>query len=240
MSQVVLSARNRQNKGSGEARKIRRAGRIPGVLYGRAGKAIAIDLDAKEFANSAKGISESTIVKIEVDGKPYDAFVKDTQRNIIDGNILHVDFYEVESGVSLRARVSIHLKGNSVGVRDGGILEFPLHEIEVECLPKDLPERIELDISNLGANQSIHVRDIPLADSIRLLSSPEQVVALVKFAKEEAVAEPTEEEVAAAAAAAAAAGTPGAAPGTPGAAPGTPGAAPGAVAAPAAGKEAKT
>jgi len=202
MSQVVLSAKNRQNKGSVEARKIRRSGRIPAVLYGRSGKAISIDLDALEFANGVKSISESTIVKVEVEGKSYDAFVKDTQRNIVDGNILHVDFYEVESGVALRARVSINLKGNAIGVRDGGILEFPLHEIEVECLPKDLPERIELDISTLGVNQSIHVRDIPLAGTIRLISAPDQVVALVKYAKEQPTAAPAEGEAAAAGAAA--------------------------------------
>jgi large subunit ribosomal protein L25 len=205
MGQVVLSARNRQSKGSVEARKIRRAGRIPAVLYGRSGKAISIDLDALEFTNGVKNISESTIVKVDVDGKSYDAFVKDTQRNIVDGNILHVDFYEVESGIALRAKVSINLKGNAIGVREGGILEFPLHEIEVECLPKDLPERIEIDISTLGANQSIHVRDIPLADTIRLISASDQVVALVKYAKEQAAAAPTEAEAAAAAAGPAAA-----------------------------------
>ena len=206
MSQVVLTAKNRQNKGTGEARKIRRSGRIPAVLYGRSGKSISIDLDALEFANGVKNISESTIVKVDVEGKSYDAFVKDTQRNIIDGNVLHVDFYEVESGVTLRARVSIQLKGNAIGVREGGVLEFPLHEIDVECLPKDLPERIELDISDLGANQSIHVRDIVLSDAIRVLSAADQVVALVKYAREEVVAAPTEEEAAAAAAAAGAAG----------------------------------
>ena len=211
MSQLVLKARNRQGSGSGEARKIRREGRIPGVLYGRTGKAVSIDLDAMEFAGGLKNISESTIVKVDVEGKPYDAFVKDTQRNIIDGKILHVDFYEVESGVMLRARVSIQLKGNAIGVRDGGVLEFPLHEIEVECFPKDLPERIMLDISDLGVNQSVHVRDLALSEAVRVLSSPDQVVALVKYAKEEKAAAPTEEE-AAAAAAAAAAGAPGAVP----------------------------
>jgi len=104
-----------------------------------------------------------------------------------------------------RARVSISLKGNAIGVREGGVLEFPLHEVEVECLPTDLPERIELDISNLGANQSIHVRDLSLKEGVRILSNKDQVIALVKYAKEEAKAEPTEEELAAAAAAAAAA-----------------------------------
>ena len=201
MGQVVLSARNRQSKGSAEARRTRRAGRIPGVLYGRSGNAISIDLDALEFANGVKSISESTIVKVEVDGKSYDAFVKDTQRNIVDGNILHVDFYEVESGVAVRARVTIQLKGNAIGVREGGVLEFPLHEIEVECLPKDLPERIELDISGLKANESIHVSDIVLSDAIRVISASDQVVALVKYVREEAPAAATEEAAAAPAAA---------------------------------------
>ncbi|MCL2831532.1 MAG: 50S ribosomal protein L25 [Treponema sp.] len=237
MGQVVFKAQGRTGNGSVKARRVRRIGRIPGVLYGRSGKAISIDLDAREFTNGIRNISESTIVKLEVDGKSFDAFVKDTQRNIRDGNILHVDFYEVESGVVLRARVSIHLKGNAVGVRDGGILEFPLHEVEVECLPQYLPERIDLDISNLGTNQSIHVRDLVLDKNVRVLSNNDQVITLVKYAKEEAKAEPTAEEVAAAEAAAAAA--PGAAPaaGTAGAAaPGTAAPAAGAAAAAAAPK----
>jgi large subunit ribosomal protein L25 len=166
-------------------------------MYGRAGKAQPIDLDALEFINSVRGISESTIVKLEIDGKAYEAFVKDTQRDITNGNILHVDFYEVESGVTLRARVSLHIQGNPIGVREGGILETPLHEIEVECLPKNLPERIEVDISDLKVNQSIHVRDLKLGDDVRLISNSDQVIALVKFAKVEA--EPVVEEVVAAA-----------------------------------------
>jgi len=224
MSKVVLSARNRKASGSAEARRIRRSGRIPGVLYGRTGKAVSLDLDALELSRSVKSISESTIVKVDVEGKSYDAFVKATQRNIIDGNILHVDFYEVESGVILRARVSLQLKGNPIGVREGGNLETPLHEIEVECLPKDLPERIEIDISNLKVNQSLHVRDIPLGEGVKVLSAADQVVALVKFAKIEVVAAPVAE-------AAAVPGAPGAAPAA-GAAPGAPGAAPAAGAAP--------
>jgi large subunit ribosomal protein L25 len=209
MGNVVLQAKNRQKQGSAESRRIRRSGRIPAVIYGRSGKAVSIDLDSVEFIKGTKGISESTIVKVEVDGKSYDAFVKDTQRNIIDGNILHIDFYEVESGVVLRAKVSLHLHGNPVGVREGGMLENPMHEIEIECLPKDLPERIDIDISALKANQSLHVRDIPLAAGIKLLSNPDQVVALVKFAKAEVVAVAAPE---AAAPAAGAAGTAAAAP----------------------------
>jgi large subunit ribosomal protein L25 len=167
------------------------------VVYGHSGKALSIDLDALEFTNSAKGISESTIVTINIGGQTHQAFVKDTQRNITDGKILHVDFYEVETGVSLRAKVSVHVHGNPVGVREGGILESPLHEIEVECLPKDLPERIDVDIAELKVNQSIHVRDLKLGEGVRLISNADQVVALVKFAKAE-VEVAAETEVAAA------------------------------------------
>ena len=190
MSKVVLSAKSRQTSGSAEARRSRRSGRIPAVMYGRAGKAISLDIDALDFVRGIKNISESTIVKVEVDGKSYDAFVKNTQRNIIDGSILHVDFYEVESGVAVRARVSLHLNGNPIGVREGGILENPLHEIEVECFAKDLPERIEVDISDLKLNQSLHVRDISLGEGVKLISAADQVVALVKFAKAEAGSTP--------------------------------------------------
>jgi large subunit ribosomal protein L25 len=114
-----------------------------------------------------------------------------------------VDFYEIESGRVLRAHVSVHLKGNPTGVRDGGILEAPLHEVEVECLPKDLPERLIVDISELDVNQSIHTGDLKLGDGVKLLSPDDQVVALVKFAKEESAAASTEAADAAGPAAAA-------------------------------------
>ena len=214
MGNVVLLAKKRENTGSAESRRIRRSGRIPAVMYGRSGKAVSLVLDKLEFLRNTKGISESTIVKVDVEGESYNAFVKDTQRNIIDGNILHIDFYEVESGVVLRAKVSLVLTGNPVGVREGGNLEKQSHEIEVECLPKDLPERIEVDISELKVNQSLFVRDIPLAEGIKLISPPDQVVAIVKYAKAEAAAEPAAEAVPAAGTAAPAAGAAaGAAPG---------------------------
>ncbi|MDR1410728.1 MAG: 50S ribosomal protein L25 [Spirochaetaceae bacterium] len=193
MSQVVFEARERVGAGSAEARRVRRAGRIPAVIYGRSGSAVAIDLNALEFTSGVKGISGSTIVKVNVGGKTTDAFVKDTQRNILNGQILHVDFYEVESDRLLRARVPVHVAGNPVGVRNGGIFESPLHEIEVECLPGNLPERISVDVSALDVNQSIHVRDLALGDGVRLISGADQVVALVKFAKAEEAAAAAEE-----------------------------------------------
>lgn len=213
MSKVIFKAHNREDKGSGTARRLRRLGRIPAVMYGRKGSPVSLDLDSHEFMNSIRGISESTIVTVDIDGQNHDAFVKDTQRDIRDGNILHVDFYEVESNTLVRARVSLHINGNPIGVREGGILETPLHDIEVECLPGVLPERLDVDIGSLKVNQAIHVRDLALGGGIRLISNPDQVVALVKFAKAEAAPAAEAEAVEGAAAAAApAAGTAAAAP----------------------------
>jgi large subunit ribosomal protein L25 len=206
VSQVVFAARNRASNGSGDARRLRRSGRIPAVIYGRKKDAISIDLDAKDFANGTKGISESTIVKVEVDGQIHEAFVKDTQRDIRDGSILHVDFYEIEGNTLLRAKVSIHIHGNPIGVREGGVLETPLHDVEVECLPRDLPERMDVDIAGLKVNQSIHVRDLAFGDGVRIISNADQVVALVKFAKTEAAPVVEEAAVEAAPGAAAPAG----------------------------------
>ncbi len=137
MNKVVFTARKRVDTGSGVASRMRRAGKIPAVVYGRKGEALSLELDALDFAKGAKGISESTIVKVDIDGSALEAFVKDTQRDILTGKVLHVDFYEVEKGRLLRAKVPVHLKGTAQGTREGGILENPLHEIEVECFPQN-------------------------------------------------------------------------------------------------------
>jgi len=188
MSKVVLAAKNRQEAGSASARRLRRSGRIPGVLYGRSGKSVPLDMDEVEFTKGIKGITTSTIVQVEVDGKPHDVFVKDTQRNILDGKILHVDFYEVENDVALRAKINVMVTGNPVGVREGGILEVPRQVVEVECLPKDLPERIVVDISALKIGQSTRVRDISFGEGVTLVSPDDKVVALVKMPKGAAAA----------------------------------------------------
>jgi large subunit ribosomal protein L25 len=185
MSETVFQARKRVETGSAVARRLRRQGRLPAVIYGHSGSALSIDLDALEFAGGIKGISESTIVKVNIDGDTKNAFVKQTQRNMVNNSILHVDFYEIDTSQALRAKVSLRITGNPVGVRNGGIFESPLHDIEVECLPKDLPERIDVDVSALDVNQSIHVRDLNLGEGVRLISGGDQVIALVKFARAE-------------------------------------------------------
>lgn len=191
MSQTLLTAVSRPTATKGQVRRLRAEGKLPAIVYNRHGQSRSILLDSAEFAKAVAGVSESTILKIAIDGKTTEAFIKDRQVNWLRGTLLHVDFFEVEQDQAIRAHVSIHLSGTPIGVREGGVLETPVHEIEVECLPKDLPSKIELDISGLGANHSIHVRDISLPN-VKILNSGDQVVALVKFAKAEAAPE-TEE-----------------------------------------------
>jgi large subunit ribosomal protein L25 len=204
MASIVFKAQKRTEFGSAVSRRLRRTGRVPAVIYGNNAQA-TVDLDARDFSIGIRGVTESTIVSVDIDGKTHEAFIKDTQRDIKSGDILHVDFYEIEPGKPLRAHVPLRIFGNPVGVRDGGVLETAIHQIEVECLPKDLPPRVDVDISSLKANQIIHVRDLTLGDGVKLLSGGDQVVALVKFAKEEAAeAAPTAEAAAGPAAAPAA------------------------------------
>ncbi|MDR2521399.1 MAG: 50S ribosomal protein L25 [Spirochaetaceae bacterium] len=187
MANVQFAAKKRSVTGSAAVNRLRRTGRIPAVIYGH-NETVSLDLDEREFTGGIKGITESTIVTVAFDGGTHEAFVKSTQRDITNGKILHIDFYEIEPGKILRTKVSLRTFGNPVGVRDGGILETPLREIEVECMPQDLPARIEVDISELKANQTIHAGDLKLASGVKLLSAPDKVVALVKFARQDKTA----------------------------------------------------
>lgn len=227
MDQSVLKAVPRAQTTKGELNQLRAKGQIPAVIYGGGDAATHVLLDEKEFLKIAAGISESTILGIDIGGKRCRAFVKARQRNFLTNKIIHVDFLEVVSGRLLHARVPLHLIGVPIGVREGGILENPAHEVEVECDPDHLPQKIDIDVTGLHANHSIHVREIPAIDKVKILSSPELVIAVVKFIKEEVVEAPVVAVAAEGAAPAAAV------PGT------APGAAPAATAAPAAAAPAK-
>lgn len=202
MEQKVLNVKPRTEHGKAFSNRLRKEGRIPGVMYDRHGKASSVDADYNEFMKLFKAVTESTIVKVDLgDGKDYQVFIKDYQYDIINNKIEHFDLYEVEAGKLLRALVSIKLEGSPVGVREGGVLESGVSEIEVECFPRHLPPRIVVDVSNLAANESIHVRDIKLPEEVKVLSDLSQVVATVKYMTETVEAAPaaeTEETAAAA------------------------------------------
>lgn len=198
MEQKTLTAHSRKVFGSADSRRQRRNGMIPAVVYGR-GEPQGLLVEAHEFNTKFMTVSESTIIDLQVDGNSHDVLIRDYQEDTISGTITHVDFYEIERGKALRTNVGLHLNGAAVGIREGGILESFVHELEVECLPKDLPEGIEVDITNLELGHSIHVRDIEAPSGVEILNSQDQVICTVahKRAEIEEVPEELEEEEAA-------------------------------------------
>lgn len=198
MEQKTLTAHSRKVFGSADSRRQRRNGMIPAVVYGR-GEPQGLLVEAHEFNTKFMTVSESTIIDLQVDGNSHDVLIRDYQEDTISGTITHVDFYEIERGKALRTNVGLHLNGAAVGIREGGILESFVHELEVECLPKDLPEGIEVDITNLELGHSIHVRDLEAPSGVEILNSQDQVICTVahKRAEIEEVPEELEEEEAA-------------------------------------------
>ncbi len=179
--------------GSAGSRRLLRSGRIPAVIYGK-NDPVHISLDSKEFSNRLKHFNESTLLTISLDKEKHTVLMKTFQENVMYAKILHVDFFEVTSGETLRTHVSLILHGNAAGARLGGVLEQLAHDIEIECYPKDLPESMIIDISKLGLNESIHVSEIPVPSGVKILTAKDTVVASVKSIKE-VVAAPESEAV---------------------------------------------
>jgi len=137
------------------------------------------------------------IIDLNLDGKKYPALMKEIQRETLSSKIVHIDFNIIERGQKLHVKVPLHLVGVAKGVREGGILEHAIHEIEVECEPDALPEKLEVDISGLEANHALHLRDISIPKGVKLLTGLETVIAIIKFARAEVVEKPAEAGVAA-------------------------------------------
>ncbi|MDC7250892.1 MAG: 50S ribosomal protein L25 [Sphaerochaetaceae bacterium] len=196
MSNHVFDATLRTSDfGSAGSRRLLRAGKIPAVIYGSKTKPMHIVIDAHKFALAIGSISESTLITLNVEGDEHEVLVKTFQEDIMTDIIHHVDFYEVVRGEKLRAFVSLSVEGNPVGCKKGGILDVVLHEVEVECLPKDLPADIKVDVSALDLNDHISVKELPVAKTVSILTDGDETVATVKSVKVEKVATEEEEEV---------------------------------------------
>ncbi|MBI3152978.1 MAG: 50S ribosomal protein L25 [Chloroflexi bacterium] len=187
MDKVVLKASKREVTGK-QVNALRRAGQLPAVIYGRHVEPIAISLDAHTTSLAMAKLTSSSLVTIELDGKEYPALVRDRQRNYIKGNLTHVDFLAVDLTEKIRATVRLEFVGVSAAVKDyNGVLVKNLEKLEVECLPTDLPERINVDISALKqVGNGIRVRDMVISENIRILNDEDEMIAVATAAKEEA------------------------------------------------------
>jgi large subunit ribosomal protein L25 len=199
MNEVSLTGvLRKEDFGSAGARRIRASGRIPAVIYGKE-EPVHVTLDTIEFNNILRRVSESTLLTLKIGRKKRLVLMKALQENVLLDQINHVDFFEVTTDEVLRANVPIVLEGNPEGAKFGGVLEQGAYEIEVECLPLDLPHNIVVDVTALGLNESITVGDLELPEGVKALTAEEGIIASVNIIREE-VAEEDEvddEEVAA-------------------------------------------
>jgi large subunit ribosomal protein L25 len=196
-----LRAERRDESGKGSARKIRAAGRVPGVVYGHGGDPVHISVDARElFHTLHTDAGSNVLVNLRVDGLTTLAMPREIQRDHLRGRLLHVDFLRIARDEKITVEIPIQLVGESHGVKEGGVIEHHLWTLEVECFPQDVPPAIEADISALGVNESLKVDELTLSDKLTVLTSPEEVVVSVvppqvlKLEEEEAIEEAAEGE----------------------------------------------
>jgi large subunit ribosomal protein L25 len=202
MEKVVLKATKRDVAGK-QVKALRREGKLPAVIYGRHTEPINIVLDTHTATMTLAKASSSTLVTLEVDGTEYPALVREKQRDFIKNRLLHVDFLAVSLTEKLRATVSLTFIGVSAAVKDfNAVFVHNLEQFHVECLPVDLPQRIEVDIAPLArVGDVLRVRDVTLSDKIRVLENPDTVVCVASAPKvEETAAVPGAEGVTPAAA----------------------------------------
>jgi len=193
--QVVLQVETRSETGKGAVRRIRASGKIPGNVYGHGSESLAVQADELQFRALISRISaENTLIDLKVgDADPKQVLIREIQRHPYRSTILHVDFFEITAGEKIRVDVPVRLEGNPIGVRNGGILQVIRYELEVECLPKDIPSSFRADISGMQIGDSLHIGDLDTGD-VMVLEDDSLTVCTVVHPKVVAVEGAEEEE----------------------------------------------
>ena len=189
METLEIQVETREVGSKRQARRMRRDGKIPGVLYGPKTSPVPLELNKKEFSNRVAGLEGSHLVRLKSGSTALAdkvALVKEMQYHPITGEVIHTDLYEVDLTAKIQVRVPLHFVGKAAGVVRGGILQPIVREIEVECLPMDIPEFFNVEVSVLDIGDSIHIEELPMPEGVTVVS--ESNLALV------AVVPPTVEE----------------------------------------------
>jgi large subunit ribosomal protein L25 len=193
MAEILVNAASRSERGKNASRRLRKQGLVPAIVYGGKSETLAVSVDPKALMKVLRSeAGRNTILKLELgNAGTASAILKSWQVDPVKENFLHADFYRIAMDVAIRVTVPVAVKGESKGVKvQGGILELIMREIEVECLPGDIPERIEIDVSELDLNEAIRVSALPISAKVKVLENPEQVVVHIISVKEEVAATP--------------------------------------------------
>lgn len=208
--QFELTAQTRKLQGTGASRRLRHAGKVPGIVYGGTAQPTAVELDHNQLILSlAKEAFHSSLISLDLDGKKESVLLRDVQAHPYKRQILHVDFQRVDAKQELHTKVPLHFVNAEIapGVKlGGGIVSHVLTELDVKCLPGDLPEFLEVDLKDLDAGHSLHVADIKMPKGVKpaLHGGENPVVATILTVRGDAAADAAEAAASAAASAAAA------------------------------------
>ena len=201
MAEVTLEVLRREATGKGVATKLRQQGKIPAVVYGGHRDPVAITVDRKAVSEliqkSEHGIRSIFLLKMGGTDQQRHAMIKDVQIDPLSRKMTHIDFVRVLMDEVIRTSVPIHINGTALGVKEGGILDWQVRELHVECLPNAIPDTIEVDVSPLGSHDYYHVRDLKFPEGVKVLDDLERIVVGVTHAKAEVVETPAEGAVAA-------------------------------------------
>ena len=184
MTTLNLPATPRET-GKKAVKAVRQAGRVPCVLYGPHQEPVHFAVETLTLRPLIH-TSETYRVVVKLDGQEYDAIVKDVVFNPVENTPLHVDFQALTKGEKITLTVPVHIEGNAPGVRAGGSLSQPLHEIEVRCIPSDIPGHVTIDVSGLEIGDAIHISDLRLGESVEVLADPSLTVVTVTAPRVEA------------------------------------------------------
>jgi large subunit ribosomal protein L25 len=179
---VVVEGAPRELRGKNEARRLRLTGKLPATLYGGKGEAIALSVNAKQVGAILRSESgHNTLFQVVLGGKHEPAILKDWQVDPVSGKLLHVDLLRIAMDVRMRVKVPVHTFGEPKGVKvEGGVFEVVTREVEIECLPGEIPTEFRLDVSELALNAAVRASDLPIdSTKVKLLTEPERVLAHV-------------------------------------------------------------
>ena len=173
MDQIVINAKTRTESGKSVSKKLRAAGRLPAVMYNEKGEATMLDIDAAEFSKVWRTVTPTTLLTLKVDGKDNLAYIQDTEYDIKSDKELHADFHVVSGDLPIVARMKVNYVGTPAGVLAGGFMLRHVPDVTLKALPKDMPARIEADISGVKIGDVFRVKDLGIADSVTILTDKE-------------------------------------------------------------------
>ncbi len=182
MEKVSLKASERKDKSKPARKKSRNSGNVPGVFYSRHDEPIAIDVSEKAL-HPLVFTSKTHLIALEIEGRDeLECIIKDVQFDPVTDKVIHFDLLGLTRGEKIQLEIPVQLKGTPIGIKEGGVLQHTLHKLDIECLPKDIPEHLEIDISGLKLGDSIHIGELSF-EGIEILNSEDSLVVSVTHPK---------------------------------------------------------